>query len=55
MDVTNQASSAGSNVELYECNGGDNQKFVLDEDGRIVNTGYVEPKKAVGACNAIPM
>ncbi|KAA0170822.1 hypothetical protein FNF27_06517 [Cafeteria roenbergensis] len=55
MDVTGQASWAGANVELYECNGGDNQKFVLDEDGRIVNTGYVEPKKAVGACSAIPM
>lgn len=53
LDITNGNTGSGSNAELYDCNGGDNQKFVMDEDGRIINTGYTEPKKAVGACDPI--
>jgi galactosylceramidase len=53
LDITNSATNSGANAELYTCNGGDNQKFVMDEDGRIINTGFTEPKKAVGACDPI--
>jgi galactosylceramidase len=53
LDVTDQATGVGANVEIYPCNGGENQKWVLDEGGFLINTGYSEPKKAAGACVTI--
>ncbi|HEY1154815.1 MAG TPA: ricin-type beta-trefoil lectin domain protein, partial [Arthrobacter sp.] len=35
VDVPNQSQTAGTQVELWDCNGGSNQQWTINSDGTI--------------------